>query len=63
MCADVLINFVYPTFLFMVLPVFIARSASYKDALTAATSVFFAVQWDAESEIVFKPAAKHSLGV
>ena len=67
MCADVLINFVYPTcvprlttsifamisghrFLFMVLPVFIARSASYMDAITAATSVFFAVQWDAESE-------------
>ena len=47
--ADLFINFVYPIFLFMVFPVFVARSASYKDAISAATGVFFAVQWDAES--------------
>ena len=47
--ADLLINFIYPTFLFMVFPIFVARSASYKDAISIATGVFFAVQWDAES--------------
>ncbi len=61
-----MINFVYPTcvprltqvssmiaghrFLFMVLPVFIARSTDYMNAIQAATGVFFAIGWDAESE-------------
>ena len=55
-CADVFINFVYPTFLFMVFPVFVARSSSYMDAISIATGVFFAIQWDAESaDIELKP--------
>ena len=56
-CADVFINFVYPTFLFMVFPVFVARSSSYMDAISIATGVFFAIQWDGESaDIELKPA-------
>ena len=56
MCADVLINFVYPTFLFYTFPIFVARSASYKDAISIATGVFFAVKWDKEdAEIWFEP--------
>ena len=56
MCADVFINFVYPTFLFYTFPIFVARSASYKDAISIATGVFFAIQWDAESaDIELKP--------
>ena len=46
--ADLLINFVYPIFLFMVFPVFVARSASYMGAISTATGVLFAVGWDAE---------------
>ena len=54
--ADVFINFVYPAFLFMVFPVFVARSSSYMDAISIATGVFFAIQWDAESaDIELKP--------
>ena len=47
--ADLFINFVYPIFLFMVFPIFVALSTSYMGAISAATGVFFAVQWDAES--------------
>ena len=57
MCADVLINFVYPTFLYFTFPVFVATSTSYMDAISKATGVLFAIQWDAESaDIEFKPA-------
>jgi len=56
MCADVLINFVYPTFLFFTFPIFVARSSSYMDAISIATNVFFAVKWDKEdAEIWFEP--------
>ena len=50
MCADVFVNFVYPTFLFFTFPIFVATSTSYMDAISKATGVFFAVKWDAESE-------------
>ena len=43
------VNFVYPIFLFMVFPIFVALSTPYMGAISAATGVFFAVQWDAES--------------
>ena len=56
MCADVLINFVYPTFLFFTFPIFVARSSSYMDAISIATNVFFAVKWDKEdAEMWFEP--------
>ena len=56
MCADVFVNFVYPTFLFFTFPIFVATSTSYMDAISKATGVFFAVKWDAESEkIYFEP--------
>ena len=59
MCADVFINFVYPTFLFYTFPIFVATSTSYMDAISKATGVFFAVKWDAESEgEEFKPEPK-----
>ena len=68
----ILSNFIYPTcvprltsifddiaghrFLLMVFPVFVARSSSYMDAISIATGVFFAIQWDAESaDIELKP--------
>ena len=61
MCADVLINFVYPTFLFYTFPVLVARSSSYMGAISTATGVLFAIQWDAESaEIEFKPLDSES---
>ena len=50
MCADVFVNFVYPTFLFFTFPIVVATSTSYMDAISKATGVFFAVKWDAESE-------------
>ena len=41
----------------MVFPIFVATSTSYMGAISTATGVFFAVQWDGESaDIEFVPA-------
>ena len=49
-------------FLLMVFPVFVARSSSYMGAISTATGVFFAVQWDKEdADIKLKPAELHEV--
>ena len=49
-------------FLLMAFPVFVARSSSYMGAISTATSVFFAVQWDKEdADIELKPAKLHEV--
>ena len=46
----------------MAFPVFVARSSSYMGAISTATSVFFAVQWDKEdADIKLKPAELHEV--